>query len=654
MRHILDRVKYFAATLLFLATTSVISMPTAFAATTTHGPNDGPNAPGNNGTVKIDDLDASDENSSNANDPHVACTFAVNFFNYDAATIDATVSFALQAPTDTGRTLTVVSGNLSPTFQGTGQAELDHSEQYTLAFTGAPQAQQGYHVKMTVHAPFSKGNDTKYKTFWVGPCITEPTVTEVAPTPPVATEPTCQNPDIVVTPPVIAGIIWNHTATTLKVGESVTFTATADTANNYVLKAGAQTEWHFTNDFNGSECPSKTVTPGTPTATEPTCAAPTMTISLPELQDGVAWTPAGATTLTPGQTVTYVATPVNGYTFTNEAKTTWEFKNTLNLKHCENLVKAGHVKFHEACGLVRDYYIIPDTDHVNYYVNGNVIPATPGKHHVQSAGTVTVTAEAAEGYTLVGEHVWSYTFTSEDCPQKVTPPRVIFEDFCGTEDDLFTIPSRLGVEYRMDGQVVEPGTYPASGTVTVTAYAQEGYTLKGQKTSWTHTFKNQECGGGNGGETTPLTPGTVSFTDLTCKAAGLYTIPATEGVVYKDASGKSLITGTYPVLTAANVSVTAYPLDETVSLTGTTQWQHSFTVPKTCGHVLGGSTATPSSPSSPTKPSSFSFVPSGKGAAAPELANTGAGTLIATIVASLMTLTAAAVYASRPRKALKQ
>ncbi|MGZ4498017.1 MAG: hypothetical protein ACXVWZ_11100, partial [Nocardioides sp.] len=35
-----------------------------------------------------------------------------------------------------------------------------------------PQAQQGYHVKLTVATPRSKGNDTKTKVFWVAPCDT--------------------------------------------------------------------------------------------------------------------------------------------------------------------------------------------------------------------------------------------------------------------------------------------------------------------------------------------------------------------------------------------------------------------------------------------------------------------------------------------------
>ncbi len=47
-------------------------------------------------------------------------------------------------------------------------------QSYTLSFDGAPQPQQGYHVKLTVHTPRSKGNDTKTKVFWVAPCEATP------------------------------------------------------------------------------------------------------------------------------------------------------------------------------------------------------------------------------------------------------------------------------------------------------------------------------------------------------------------------------------------------------------------------------------------------------------------------------------------------
>ncbi len=46
----------------------------------------------------------------------------------------------------------------------------DVSDRGVHARTRHPQ--QGYHVKLTIHAPGSQGADTKHKVFWVEPCET--------------------------------------------------------------------------------------------------------------------------------------------------------------------------------------------------------------------------------------------------------------------------------------------------------------------------------------------------------------------------------------------------------------------------------------------------------------------------------------------------
>jgi hypothetical protein len=147
------------------------------------------NPPGNNGTVKVDRM-AFDEHPNNQ--PHVGCQFQVDFYGFDVdPSYFATVAFELHAPTANGRTMEVISGDLTPFIgeddnSGAGsEAGLDAAETYTLAFTGAPHAQQGYHVKLTVHAPGSHGADTKHKVFWVEGC----TPTIVPPTEPPSNPP---------------------------------------------------------------------------------------------------------------------------------------------------------------------------------------------------------------------------------------------------------------------------------------------------------------------------------------------------------------------------------------------------------------------------------------------------------------------------------
>ena len=147
------------------------------------------NPPGNNGTVKIDRIALDDHPN---NEPHVGCQFQVDFYGFDAdPSYFATVIFELHAPTANGRTMDVTSGDLTPFIgaddnsEGGSEAGLDASESYTLAFTGDPHAQQGYHVKLTVHAPGSQGADTKHKVFWVEGC----TPTIVPPTEPPSNPP---------------------------------------------------------------------------------------------------------------------------------------------------------------------------------------------------------------------------------------------------------------------------------------------------------------------------------------------------------------------------------------------------------------------------------------------------------------------------------
>jgi hypothetical protein len=125
--------------------------------------------PGNNGTVKID---RAPFDSHPDNQPHVGCTFQVDFYNFDKGVGDATVQFALHEPTANG-TITVVNGDLTPNIGedvAGGGTDVDAQQTYTLAFTGEAHPKQGYHVKLTVHAPGSQGADTKHKVFWVKGC----------------------------------------------------------------------------------------------------------------------------------------------------------------------------------------------------------------------------------------------------------------------------------------------------------------------------------------------------------------------------------------------------------------------------------------------------------------------------------------------------
>jgi hypothetical protein len=136
-----------------------------------------PNPPGNNGTVKIDDIPFDDHPD---NEPHVGCVFQVDFYGYDEGDLDAIVTFESHPPTGPVRVLltdTVFIGE-DDNSGGGSEAGLDASETYTLDFTGIePHPNQGFHVKLTVNAEGSQGADVKHKVFWSTGCVPSPTTT---------------------------------------------------------------------------------------------------------------------------------------------------------------------------------------------------------------------------------------------------------------------------------------------------------------------------------------------------------------------------------------------------------------------------------------------------------------------------------------------
>jgi LPXTG-motif cell wall-anchored protein len=126
--------------------------------------------PGNNGTVKIDG-EAFDDHPNN--EPHVGCVFQVDFYGFDEGEdLNATVLFEAWPPTGDREDLLTDEVAIGEDAAG-GGTDLDASATYDLtdalaAFT--PHPQQGWHVKLTVHADGSQGADTKHKVFWVSGC----------------------------------------------------------------------------------------------------------------------------------------------------------------------------------------------------------------------------------------------------------------------------------------------------------------------------------------------------------------------------------------------------------------------------------------------------------------------------------------------------
>lgn len=123
--------------------------------------------PGNNGTVKVDGVGFDD---GPGGDPHADCSFQVEFAGFDEGDLRGTVRFELLPPTGRGELL-VDSTPIGEDPAG-GATDLDATLVADLsgpiAAAGVePQAEQGFHVKLTVEAEGSIGATTKHKAFWV-------------------------------------------------------------------------------------------------------------------------------------------------------------------------------------------------------------------------------------------------------------------------------------------------------------------------------------------------------------------------------------------------------------------------------------------------------------------------------------------------------
>jgi hypothetical protein len=140
----------------------------------------GPNPPGNNGTVKVDDVPFDDHPN---NEPHVGCSFQIDFYGYDEGDLEAQVTFEAHPPTQrAGDDQVLLTDSVfigeDDNSGGGSEAGLDASVTYTLDLTGIePHPVQGFHVKLTVNAEGSQGADVKHKVFWVTGCGPGPTTT---------------------------------------------------------------------------------------------------------------------------------------------------------------------------------------------------------------------------------------------------------------------------------------------------------------------------------------------------------------------------------------------------------------------------------------------------------------------------------------------
>ncbi|MBA2767798.1 MAG: hypothetical protein H0U35_01445, partial [Sporichthyaceae bacterium] len=157
-------------------------------------------------------------------------------------------------------------------------------------------------------------------------------------------------------------------------------------------------------------------------------------------------------------------------------------------------------------------YTVPVTEGVVYRVGSTVVSGT-----VQAVAgtTVTVVAQATEGYQLEGPANFTLVFTANPaCEKPVTPPKasavspVFVDSVClpgilgSSRLASYTVASTVGVDYFLGDVKLAAGKVEVAdgAAVTITAKAQSGFILEGV-TTFTHTFPVPVCSTGSTGST---------------------------------------------------------------------------------------------------------------------------------------------------------
>lgn len=467
------------------------------------------------------------------------------------------------------------------------------------------------------------------------------------------------------------GITYAHTL----VNGVLTVTATPDAThtlvagNGFTLNNDGTATFSYT--FTDNPC-TVTVTPTTPTVTTAATCSLTSEVVTPPAITGVVWSPSGPTTLALGHSVTYTATPDDGYVFPNSVPSiSFSFTNNFDTSGCYHEHHPKVTLCHATDSWKNPYVEITVSAagayHGHYLQHqGPIFSSSLPKHTKWGDIIPTFTYHSNQyslNWTAEGQEIFNNGCQVPAPPTKVRPARVIFTNPTCENPTLgsYTIPDQVGVVYKdAAGNVLSSGvhnvTVTGPTTITITAEAANNNIVLKGRTTWTHTF-NIANGCGGGGSINP----NITVTAGACVSTSLPTGTATVTVnnpnnfsvdflIDLGTQEQTLTVGasqtgqvTFTGLAAGTYSVTVRGNDDTVSAEGSVTIAKCPVTPPTTpptggkggGQVLGASTSV-------TTPSAVS-----------ELANTGTSTILPTILAISMSLTAAGVmYGSRQRRNL--
>ena len=214
------------------------------------------------------------------------------------------------------------------------------------------------------------------------------------------------------------------------------------------------------------------------------------------------------------------------------------------------------VTFTDVCGVANDGFTsVVDTASIDYTITDS---------RVAGVGNVTVTAAPQSGYTFAaGAYTgpWSQEFTNEVCDEVkiayLAPDA--FDPTCPEELDAqrgyIQLDLKDHLHYTIDGvSTTQAKNELAPGTYTISVTVDPGFTLSGLE-SWEMTINPPFCP-----PTLALLSTTASMQNITCPAAGSYTLANTEGIQWL-VNGVLTPAGTYTVADASTVNVEAQLVD---------------------------------------------------------------------------------------------
>lgn len=452
---------------LFLSVFATNIMPVASAYATT----------GNNGTLKVHEYGT--PSGTESNDPKV-CTFNFEGFSFDPQQ-SGYIRIEGQGQTQTDY------GNYAfgPT-NASGYAETQYfNDQDGPAIAGGQYKATLYGKKANGSIDYNN-EKAKSKVFKVD-CTTE--ATPVAPT---KVDPCgSANDGYIIT--ATTGVKYYKSVWGTDPELSAGFHAEDDTVYIYAEAQSGYTlagddDWTFS--YTDADC---VATPTAPTKSD-ICGTQNDTYTIPTTE-GVYYKVNGNTknagTYTGSGTVTIKAYAKSGYVLSGTKE--WTF--TFSTAPCVTTVTPTTPTSNEACGVQNDTYTIPAKTGVVYKVNGT----TTGAGTYNGTSTVTIKAYAADAtYVLSGDTEWTFNFDDAPCTIQVTPTAPTSVDVCGNFNDTYTIPTKTGVTYKVNGVPTSAGTHNIWMTPNVTSYtitaesAGSPYVINGTAT-WTFDFTNTAC-----------------------------------------------------------------------------------------------------------------------------------------------------------------